>query len=112
MREATKRVLEQIDEVLATDPEAGVELWDVMTGLRGPDNGDYDLKAATTAVIRTAAFPRAGASYFPDAVFAPPSRRFDLDAVDEQGVSIHFRAHAVRAARALKERITCTERKA
>src|SRR5689334_10587648 len=31
---------------------SGKQLWDVLTALRGPDDGNYDVKDATTSVIR------------------------------------------------------------
>lgn len=76
MEEATRKMLDQIDEFLVGDNQnAAVELWDVMTALRGPDSHDSStiseykgmngLKSATTAPIRRAALPRTAEAPYP-----------------------------------------------
>lgn len=52
-----RAILDQIDDVLAgDDTETSVQLWDVLSALRGPDyRGNKD---ATTNYIRHAAFPK------------------------------------------------------
>jgi hypothetical protein len=57
MQRTTREMLDQIDKFLSRGDEAAEELVDVLSALRGPDNGDYDLKRNTTERIRAAAFP-------------------------------------------------------
>ena len=47
--------LKAIEEML-TEEYSGA-LWDILTALRGPDSRDRKIKYATTALIRSAAFP-------------------------------------------------------
>lgn|ERR1019366_2406285 len=49
--------LNQIQDMLSGKPYSE-DLWNVLTGLRGPDSRDRKLKSATTVVIRDAAFPK------------------------------------------------------
>jgi hypothetical protein len=61
MRPELRKILDQIDEYLATGEErASQELWEVLSALRGPDVApDNNItKDATTSVLRAAAFPR------------------------------------------------------
>lgn len=54
-----KDILHQIADLLMDDPQAGVELWSVLSALRGPDlEEDAGFKETTTVPIRRAAFPR------------------------------------------------------
>jgi hypothetical protein len=55
MNKAGRTLLRQIVKFLNTDKtgDAG-KLWHVLTALRGPDDENKELKAATTAVIRHA----------------------------------------------------------
>ena len=57
-----RQMLKLIDQFLANPAlkSEGRKLWDVMSALRGPDNGIG--KELTTAVIRRAAFPQAAKS--------------------------------------------------
>lgn len=58
-----REALDQIDAILASDDnELSGALWDVLTALRGPDNGSEDLKFRTTVYIRSAAFPKTTAA--------------------------------------------------
>jgi hypothetical protein len=60
-RARAKELIEQIVKVLNEDSKTfdlgdeesgGRALWDILTALRGPDNGNYHLKEETTAKIR------------------------------------------------------------
>lgn len=44
------------------------QLWDILTALRGPDNGDRVVKEDTTTIIRQLALP----GFRDYAIFAPP----------------------------------------
>jgi hypothetical protein len=52
-----RSALDAIQDMLDGQEYSG-ELWDVLTALRGPDSRDRKVKYATTAVIRSAAFPK------------------------------------------------------
>jgi hypothetical protein len=52
-----RQALDAIQEMLL-DRRYSAELWDLMVSLRGPDSRDRKLKNCTTALIRTAAFPK------------------------------------------------------
>lgn len=62
MEAKTKEVLAMLDDVLSqTDPQGtkvAVEVWDVITALRGPDNFRAALKNSLTVPIRRAALPK------------------------------------------------------
>jgi|SRR6266403_4262470 len=78
--------------------EFGHDLWNVLTGLRGPDSRDRKLKYATTAVIRKAAFPGQPAgnlSVFKDDSTTYAARRIDLFL--SEGDTNHFREHVTDA---------------
>lgn len=49
--------LDQIQEMLSGKAYSA-ELWDVLVALRGPDSRKRKWKYATTAIIRSAAFPK------------------------------------------------------
>jgi len=49
--------LDSIQKMLDGQPYS-LELWNVLTALRGPDSRNTRIKYATTAVIRQAAFPK------------------------------------------------------
>lgn len=58
MRPRTLRqALDFIQEMLS-DRSYSLELWNVLTALRGPDSRNRKIKYATTALIRSAAFPK------------------------------------------------------
>ena len=48
--------LNQIQSMLTKQPYSG-DLWDVLSAIRGPDSRNRKLKYATTALIRSKAFP-------------------------------------------------------
>jgi hypothetical protein len=104
-------VLDIIDTLLAQRNRESRYLWGVLTALRGPDSADESLKVATTAGIRTAAFPLT-------AVVASPSpgltSRFANDALfgDSPVVDVtqwgendspHFWEHVAGAAHILRK---------
>lgn len=51
---AQETVLRDIRTVVAKQRSLNAPLWDILTALRGPDDGDNNVKAATTGVIRHA----------------------------------------------------------
>lgn len=58
MRPKTLRqALDTIQDMLDGQPYSA-DLWDVLVALRGPDSRNRKLKYATTALIRSAAFPK------------------------------------------------------
>lgn len=63
-RKTPEDFLKEMD-VFFSDPNTPLEerhqLWNTLAALRGPDDGDERLKDATTAQIRTRAFPRTAA---------------------------------------------------
>lgn len=66
MTKTLREALDQIDELLV-DSVIGLELWCVLTAMRGPDNQqDWKLKTEFTAPLRTMAFPRFGAVAYTD----------------------------------------------
>lgn len=59
MTKTVRDVLRKIEDVLLkSDGDDADDLWSVMTALRGPDNGNFDLKERYTIPIRRLAFPR------------------------------------------------------
>lgn len=52
-----RQALDQIQEML-DGQKYSMDLWNVLTALRGPDSRDRKIKYATTALIRSAAFPK------------------------------------------------------
>lgn len=65
-----RKVLDQVEDVLLgkQGKAAAVDLWSILTALRGPDDGYGDVKSTQTVPIRAAAFPRilraAGEEFF------------------------------------------------
>jgi len=57
MPRTLRAALDEIQDMLDGKSYSG-ELWDVLTALRGPDSRNRKIKYATTAVIRSAAFPK------------------------------------------------------
>jgi hypothetical protein len=63
--------LNQIQRMLTA--EYSEDLWNTLVALRGPDSRNRKLKSATTAVIRSAAFPKRPCDYL--SVFGTDSKR-------------------------------------
>ena len=57
MKRDLRRALDTIQDML-DGKSFSAELWDILVALRGPDSRDRKIKSATTALIRTAAFPK------------------------------------------------------
>lgn len=80
----------------------GHALASILSALRGPDEGDYNLKAATTTHIRSAAFPR-----LKDRVEWGHSVGWDMDTSSHFDTNhpyigrTHFKSHVEAAARLL-----------
>lgn len=91
--------LEQIDEWLA-DPSHGEELSAVLAALRGPDNGDSELKWSTTAHIRRVAFPKAWEELTYSGHWNDYIEPF-MEEESTDGASQHFIGHVRKAAEIL-----------
>ncbi len=52
-----RQALNQIQDML-DGQSYSADLWDVIVAMRGPDSRDRKIKNATTAIIRSAAFPK------------------------------------------------------
>ena len=80
----------------AADNDTKIEIWDILTALRGPDNYDHDLKKATTGLVRKAVF---GSIDLPMAIVTP--RDFAVYVDKRTHSSGHFSNHAENAFNAL-----------
>lgn len=109
MSPATRKILDQIDEFLLRSNDESAELWHILTALRGPDDPERDAeKSTTTAVIRSAAFPRCGelpcmmfgSNTYVAACFAPPDVAF-ISPSESWSKDYHFNYHVRAAAKAL-----------
>lgn len=83
---------------------AGFILWDILTGLRGPDNDDRDLKDETTAKIRRAVLPNL--AYLAAAKTARSVTLEEVVGLSKLGLSVasnnhHFLNHTRWAAEAI-----------
>lgn len=79
-------------------------LWDILTGLRGPDNDDRDLKDETTAKIRRAVLPNL--AYLTTAKTARSVTLEEVVGLSKLGLSVtsnndHFLNHTRWAAEAI-----------
>ena len=97
-----REMLDKIDTFLTGDIADARALWDVLSALRGPDNGDGESKLDSTLPIRRAAFPKVLAmheegSRFLNAAFLGNNELFDLHRAGGE----HYTAHARKAAIAL-----------
>lgn len=94
MMEGTKEFLRNLRKSWENmDEVAKREVWVILTALRGPDHGDFDLKSATTSLIRGAVLgniPNA----FSETV---DSARFLEIRCDTPGRYDHFVNHASQA---------------
>lgn len=53
-----RKALAVVEDVLLGHDQDARDLWAILTALRGPDDGDYEMKSRTTVPVRRAAFPR------------------------------------------------------
>lgn len=103
MTEPWMKELKRIMKFLHRDDDQSKNLWHVLTALRGPDEGSFDVKDATTAVLRHALglrYDDNGAVTGPDSEFFAQERgrifhEFTLP------TSGHFRKHMRDAFNAL-----------
>jgi len=96
-----RQALDVIQDMLDGQPYSA-ELWDILVALRGPDSRDRKLKYATTAIIRSAAFPkrpREEGSIFGTDSFLRTLRRRDMFRKKQD--FNHFREHVRDAFAAL-----------
>jgi hypothetical protein len=107
-----REILDQIDKLLSeADMTIALEVWNVLSALRGPDVDAYSnkIKATTTAVIRCAALPlsmkrelyveSSGVKYSAFGMVEPDLKKFDIRAASQ--TSDHFRTHVRWAAHVL-----------
>ena len=104
----TRGMLNLIDKFLARcDGESG-NLWDVLSALRGPDDGDEITKKRTTLLIRAAAFPKLKKALDKRKWISGPSNRYPGmngdPPYDPTGDDGHFYTHANGAAKVLNLR--------
>lgn len=104
-QEKVREILDLIDNALATESRVVAEdVWDVLSALRGPDAESavaFEIKLATTAVIRKVAFPRLFAG---NTLFSKAMSRFDDEGKLETRsrdtrtvVGWHFHNHVANA---------------
>jgi hypothetical protein len=96
-RPKTLRDALDIIQELLLDERFSHDLWNVLTGLRGPDSRSISIKSATTCVIRKTAFPKEptkGLSMFHEDTVPRASYRKTSSALIE---SPHFTEHACDA---------------
>lgn len=96
-----RQALDQIQEMLSGKAYSA-ELWDVLVALRGPDSRDRKLKHATTAVIRSAAFPKRPCE--DRSVFGKDDARYATrrkNMISKRSDNAHFREHVRDAFAAL-----------
>lgn len=106
MRGETRKMLNEIDRFLSRNDPESMELWTVLTALRGPDDYKKDhLKHTGTVHVRIAAFPMTnfaagtygyanGADFNDDYPLAVP----DMDGNDAG----HFEGHLYHAMQILE----------
>lgn len=104
--QTVREVLDIIDEFLWSHPDRQ-NLWDILAALRGPDEGNTDLKLATTALIRGRAFPKTArlssetGGYVHAAMVTKDTREGFRKTLDWMNVFAHFEQHVLSAFRAL-----------
>ena len=107
LTKAVRAELNRIERFLLKGGSNAIDLWSIMTALRGPDYANESIiKEHTTAPIRTKAFPnlskRSGIGRPLIAViFAPRGQKIDLFQKSE---CWHFNAHVSFAAKAFSRR--------
>ena len=107
------QALQLIDEVLAAGGVDGKNLWGILTALRGPDNGNNEMKERTTCVIRRLALPRTtsaaqGTTPWPNgyrngAYFGSPRVVETVPKLDWFSDDEHFQTHICHATHALRD---------
>ena len=99
MTKSVRAELDQIEKFLLKGGQPAIDLWAILSALRGPDNADIGLKASTTEPIRTKAFPvlaQEGSNV--PATFAPRKKMIDTR---HPRAGAHFISHVERAAAAI-----------
>lgn len=108
-----KEVIHMLREAYAEmDFEEQCKLWDILTALRGPDNGRDDVKNATTAIIRAAVFGAEAGTQLAERAFVKfqdeteyvEMRTHLTDSLEKDKLvdtQYHFYDHAIQAFRAL-----------
>lgn len=102
-----RAMLNQIERYLLNSPrDRSRALWDILTALRGPDDGDEQVKDAATIPIRRAAFPKLAELMIGLNPTGALFHRWNSGGahtpyVEPTDAATHFRVHATQAARAL-----------
>lgn len=96
--------LDIIDQLLC-HVHIGKDLANILSALRGPDDEDYDTKAATTCRVRRLAFPKAckkdlTAAHLP---WVYTSTKMCPFPILEVGSSVHFQDHIKWARQVLEQ---------
>jgi hypothetical protein len=82
-----------------TDKKGREEIWDILTALRGPDDGSSTSKNAATCVIRYNVFGKKAMHGFPAMIHN--DSQLDLNNRKTMAGSYHFKSHAENAFKAL-----------
>lgn len=100
--QSLRKMLNEIDTYLCGT--YGADLWVILNALRGPDFNDaYDVKEATTSVIRSTAFPQVAKSLLIQrnicAVYEQDCEEFVIrrKALSSSGTDSHFWHHVTAA---------------
>lgn len=106
MTKSVRAELNRIERFLLKGGTDAIDLWNIMSALRGPDdiNGGIDdsyIKENTTAPIRTKAFPNLSKRGMISVIFASRGQKIDLL---RKSASWHFNAHVSYAAQAISRR--------
>lgn len=103
---SVREVLDEVDDYLRTASTSNsVDLWTILSALRGPDDDLVDdadeLKAKTTAVIRREALPYSVNFTWPQ---ADDEATLDtaMKAAEDSGFAYHFKRHVEQAILALE----------
>ena len=103
-----RKLLDDIDTVLAEGSNDSADLAKVLSALRGPDNVDSALKGSTTAFIRRAAFPKTYDAWLDDAFSHQWSFWTNGEHITMAWRVDHFRDHIYQAAQALGLQVVFT----
>lgn len=97
-----RSILSSINATLEQGGDSARILWDILTGLRGPDDGSFDSKDATTSVIRGTVFSKQ-AMRQTGAAMLHPDEESDYHTKARVGRmnQTHFVQHAKNAFKAL-----------
>src|SRR3990167_6582144 len=96
MTKPVRKELDRIERFLLKGNQGAKDLWNILSALRGPDDGNLGAKSTTTIPIRQMAFPKLAQKGSNDnipAAFGWPDAKF-VDPDDDPHTPQHFRQHA------------------